>query len=998
MELPDGSTAVVSSGRRAVVRADGTEDGAPSIASGDDRGMSPLGGVPIPARLGGGYLFWATQLERAPTFLGPRSPVAPLQTNVIDVEFGHDALLLFGPQQSRRAYALDPPRQVPLSPHGVVATAGADDDRVVALDAAGRALVSLDGAKSWKDVTAELHAQPVGVFGEASDVAFVLGQDGVWLARRTGRSCASRCRRRRSRATRRVWPWRRGPGSLVRAVLYGWPLDQGHARMADGAEVVTVDLATGATADARTIGPEKSGCFLLSAEGSGLAVCKTYSVRGRDATDIVADVLGAAHVERSFEHHPDLFSDEGMIVVSVPCDAGDAGAGPQRVYPAPASSHACVRSARGRWDDVDVTAALGNKWQLLRWVARRGGGVAAVVWDGREKPPAMALVDPATGAVTRWDAEVNGATSTGGRWVVERDGSTHGFTPKGSVTVDARGHVEPGARTFVQVAASGERALGRDAEGRLWQTTDGGARWAEVARPPYDAGLPKGWPEPRYPPLECGHVGCRVAHGSGFGSWLRVGWPIDPPHGEGVDVATADVATASDAGADGDVLAPVDAAAPGAAPTWVPPRVPRLVCTSKADVEAGHAPPALPAKPGAIEAPALITGIGGVTFPRPKGAADKAFVTAVYRDRFDGPVGGREVSSTEHALRAVVHFEAGPNVDGHWTVEPDSAIEAVSVPPFDPFGRVLRAAGHLPGAAGGKRPAAGGSAAGSNPKPRRGGEVYGEEQPAAARPVLDARRPGEAAGLLLRAGDRNVWIAPGGAVRLTQGCPGKLETFGGVLDAKGKLLVACEDYSRELVVIDAESGQDVLGLPGILPWVWEPEAKEPFYGGGGATFLPNADAIAVRPDGRLAILRLPSVAPATVDDPAWLLTPGGPPVELAPWSAIEPATSPACAPAAMGSDAVRALIQTAAPWIDVEGARGFWRRPGTTAIVRWGREHVCLEAVEGGYRQINQPGDPRYGAQVMAVARFTGADAGAAFVGMTGTEAFRSPATSRLEP
>jgi hypothetical protein len=44
---------------------------------------------------------------------------------------------------------------------------------VVALDAAGRALVSLDGAKSGKDVTAELHAWPVGVFGGASDVAFV---------------------------------------------------------------------------------------------------------------------------------------------------------------------------------------------------------------------------------------------------------------------------------------------------------------------------------------------------------------------------------------------------------------------------------------------------------------------------------------------------------------------------------------------------------------------------------------------------------------------------------------------------------------------------------------------------------------------------------------------------------------------------------------------------------------------------------------------------------
>jgi hypothetical protein len=145
-------------------------------------------------------------------------------------------------------------------------------------------------------------------------------------------------------------------------------------------------------------------------------------------------------------------------------------------------------------------------------------------------------------------------------------------------------------------------------------------------------------------------------------------------------------------------------------------------------------------------------------------------------------------------------------------------------------------------------------------------------------------------------------------------------------------------------------------------------------------------------------VRLPSVDPATIDDPAWLMTPGEEPVELAPWSAIEPASSPACSSPAALSDGVRVLVQTAAPWLDVEGARGFWRAPGTTAIVRWGRERVCLEAVEAGYRQIAQPGDARFGAQVMAVARFAGPHPGAGLLGMTGTEAFRAAATCTLEP
>jgi hypothetical protein len=267
---------------------------------------------------------------------------------------------------------------------------------------------------------------------------------------------------------------------------------------------------------------------------------------------------------------------------------------------------------------------------------------------------------------------------------------------------------------------------------------------------------------------------------------------------------------------------------------------------------------------------------------------------------------------------------------------------------------------------------------------------------ARARPVLAAGKPGEAAGVLVATRGGPLWIAPSGAVRRTARCRGPLQTYGGVVDTAGKLWIACGDYSRALDVIDGDTGQARVALPAVLPWVWQPAVDSPLYSGGRATELPNPDAIAIDSAGKLAVLRLPSEEPATVDDPAWLLSPDAAPVELAPWSTLEPATSPACT-ARNDDDAVRALIQTAVAWVTVDGSLGFRQPPGMTALVRWGRRRVCLEAIEVGYRQIEQPDAPRYGVQVMAVARFVGAGSGAGLVGLTRSETYRVPATCRLE-
>ena len=92
-----------------------------------------------------------------------------------------------------------------------------------------------------------------------------------------------------------------------------------------------------------------------------------------------------------------------------------------------------------------------------------------------------------------------------------------------------------------------------------------------------------------------------------------------------------------------------------------------------------------------------------------------------------------------------------------------------------------------------------------------------------------------------------------------------------------------------------------------------------------------------------------------------------------------------------GPRGYRAVIQTGLPWVTVDGSPGFRRTPGMSAMVRWGKDRVCLESVEVGYEELKDSSSPTYGLKVMAVARFVGAGAGA---GLVGTAA-RRPSASR---
>jgi hypothetical protein len=103
------------------------------------------------------------------------------------------------------------------------------------------------------------------------------------------------------------------------------------------------------------------------------------------------------------------------------------------------------------------------------------------------------------------------------------------------------------------------------------------------------------------------------------------------------------------------------------------------------------------------------------------------------------------------------------------------------------------------------------------------------------------------------------------------------------------------------------------------------------------------EAIAVGPDGKLAVIRLTTEGPPTQEDPALLLRPGEAPIALAPWATLELDGGAACT-AMQGH---RALIQTTIPWLSLGAVDESFLRDRTALIrVRWSPSLVCLEAME----------------------------------------------------
>jgi hypothetical protein len=730
-----------------------------------------------------------------------------------------------------------------------------------------------------------------------------------------------------------------------------------------------VELASGQAKALTQKLPYGSSCLPVSAEDKAILICFSYG-RPRDTLAVVSGALGAQPaVERVFEltqpyTAPSFAIGDNVLIVGKSC------AGP------PVEGVACARSlaragngASGQdgkpaaWTEVNIQAALGTTWEVLYWVPKAKGGVAALASERAPSGPSrkLALIDAASGAMTPFDAPLERVAPRGfarfpeHSFVVLEDGTLRGFTGTSGLSVDAKGHVSPPRRTFDRVQSAGTFALAQDEAGRLWQTTDYGDHWVEVARPPF---------EPQLPPartfrgelsraISCSLVGCVLDHESGLGTWLRFGWPVDPPRAK--ELAQGANPTPPDAG-------------PPLTPPAPEPSVPRpqLRCVAAS----------APVPPGR---PLLTHG----TAP-----------TSTNIEYRDVPCQDEAYGGT--GLRGVVHVARSGKAELDRSFELVAATKAPFdvefVEPLDPAFRALRTKGSLAAWAQLLKDRA--------PSPSQK-QLNVDLSEGKARPVLSTA-PGRADGVLLVDEDFAFSVTRVGKVHpIRPGC----HADSGYVDAHGTLFVTCGDESGATALGDADHHRMLLRLPPAERFRFESGAGMKFFEPG-RQLLTNPDAIAVAPDGKLAIVRTASGSqPATDDAPAWLLSADGPPVELAPWATLEPATSTACAK----GGGYRALVQTATPWIALEGAHPSWNAPGMSAIVRWSPERVCLEAVQLGFREqapsapkpppAAKPGRSRASAppiQVVVVARFTTQDATAAFVGTSTTASVHAAAKCEL--
>ena len=931
---------------REIVAPDGSVESRAAHAS-----EALMGAVPVPARLGGGFLFWGNTLYRAASFTGPLEAITAIPTNVLGVEFGPNFVLTLLPESPPRAFALGPPRALPLSPHGLIDVAATDDGRAVALDATGRAFATTDAGKSWKDVTAAAGAVQ-GVRSDGSEVAFVSSRTaGAWLQK------DGQLVQRPFATAVPISPERKSAELLRRAFVAGLPLPGGRIVVGEGSGTRIVDMQSGSASALQPAGPEGSSCTPVSLDDEGIALCISYASKGT-STVVVSHALGASPVlEKTFAGAPQFLPGRTLAVIASCVGAHVEGA-------------ACVRRD-GAWVEVDVSAELLRAWQPRYWVPLEGGGVDVIVGerDARGHPPRVALIDPAASTVTPWDTTLDRVTPNdrtqrpGSSLAVLADGTVRGFTTTRTVRVDAKGHASPGGRTFASISSAGAHALARDDAEHLWQTSDYGAHWVEIAPPPFDSepeGIdPKVNPRPsgRASGMACSPLGCALEHSSGTGVWLRAGWPEEPPHTPGPASASASAEGAP------SVAAPIETAEPS---------LPTLHCLARAAgaFNIASLPHKTPEPRAGEEWTEVFGGRLALARRRPL-----TFANIAFRDVFSG-----EQTFVRYGLRAAVSMAVRDGEPLSSLIARHVTFEMEFAEPFDPTARTRQLTGSLWS----WQPKVPGSVPDLLSLAKR--ELEFDRFEGEARPVLSAEA-GHGDGLLFLNGGFSYWASSRG--RLTALRPG-CSPVSGYVDAEDKLFVACAAQSGATRIEELPSGAARLQLPPAAHFRDPSRPGMAFFPPGSPVFS-NADAIAVARSGKPRVLRLPpGEEPPTTDNPAWILSDDGAPVELAPWATLEPATSPACAHAG----GYRAIVQTGRAWLSVQGSSGFRPRTGMTALVRWSPERVCLEAVEVGFTELERR--DAQALRVLAVARFVGPEPGAAFVATESSSAVREPATCEL--
>lgn len=535
---PDGSRRYVAQGLRVVERPDGSLDAAetwlPSARN--------LRAVPLPPRLGGGFLFVAatggsTLLYSAPSWTGALKPVVRLDGEVEQVLPGFDRIYVMLGRGSQWI-ALDPATGQSLDLGSLPRSAGygamafADEWFGVVLTPFRGALATFDAGATWHPLgLAVAQATPLdgnvllttsgGPQGAPNTAKrFLLDSAGVLLPFDGGDAVPTAVMRAQTgrakpAAAANLRPL--GPRPLETAVLHGFPTGDGSAFVAAGGMLARVRLADGAVMS-RTLNAYSgvSSCQAVPFGNGAGFVCGEQG--GGTSIHALVPPLSLRLVAAFSEPRRVASSGNGALVVSDGC----------ALQREPGAGH-CIFPRSGAPYEVPVVEP-----GVERIVALASGGFARLSPPRLGQPGSLAIV--AKGAEKRVTLELPKvgdklalAIVRDGLWLDSFEegpkGELRGWAVGGGgfcgvrVAKDGKVSVGPPQQYLDRAFLSGPFGLVLARAGAALESVDGGFEWS-------DAELPS---EPEWKPQRtmgaahgCTRLGCA------FSGWLRVGWGMGP--------------------------------------------------------------------------------------------------------------------------------------------------------------------------------------------------------------------------------------------------------------------------------------------------------------------------------------------------------------------------------------------------------------------------------------------------------------------------------------
>lgn len=874
--------------------------GEPRMAN-DAAPDSIAGAAKIPARLGGGFVFWTdSSLYRADAFDAKLVPLARLGA-IEGVSFGPKFLLVRGRNGER--WALGPKGdRVAIQPVGLAQIEALDDGRAIAFDTQNAVFTSVDGGAKWVDVTVQVKSVPSKVVRIDADLWLVETSGGAARVEADGRlTTFDKAPDESPLELRPRDPrWHGALSPLRTAFQSGALIDESTAVVVDAGNLVRVDVRSGSLRSVTPASlPSDSTCEAVPVQGDVLFACVAKSGAGFVVGHTLHGELPV--IEQTFSAPAGFYgSDDGGLAYGASC---------QGVPPRPNVSVVCVRQPGGHWEERDLgglvfDGGLPNADQVVsRWVPRGDGGVLALVHE-----PTAGIYNPGDGSfVSVGDeardafggplpknfsvARFRGKPAKRFSGVVDTSWTTVGGRLRGwfkrgeniEILEDGRHTLSPYA---FEVVHAGPNAIGRSRDGRLYQSEDHGATWYEVAPPP--SGVEA-----------LDFLGCSTA-GCDLGAFYRVGWLARPP-----------------------AAAPKTETAPAA------PEVRRTRGLELSCRPAGAAVTKL--SPRTHESPEDL-GFGAVKVPVAGEKNDWAFVRAPLTRQIPMPAihdAPESMGEEGPPMRGLLHgFATSREQEGLVVQGPNRSAMALRrtiswLAPFDPQAKLVRTSIGLADVVVAGRRIGMTSDEVLNEDPIESGMVV---------PLLSID-PNAASDLAF-------WVQDHGVVAVLRGERARVAmrpSASSPILVSGVLLP--NDEQAFLEVEPNGAGRVFkLGASGTSDLFAVNEAPSDGF------YPANPDALAVGPKSELAILRTPSGSdPASALDPALLVVPGQPATALPPWSEVRLADDPACKAEVGG---YRAVLQTIGPWIRVTTPDLKVADEPMTARVRWTAKRPCLEGFE----------------------------------------------------